>query len=128
MHWIIERIDERLKGDIREVKEVLALHFAAVFDQQQALNEELAQSSKDNPIEKILIDFYFDKIRPATTGADVEIDNDVPSAKNGDRQSAIWLALVFRIWAWLFLHDFDPEDAMIDRSEFKDSNLPIYIG
>jgi hypothetical protein len=32
------------------------------------------------------------------------------------------------MWSWLFLHDFNPEDRMIERSEFKDNRLPVYIG
>lgn len=158
LHWIIEWIDERLKDNIRAVKEVLALHFAAVFDNQQALNTHLTQYSNDdpkedpkedpkdssndnprgnennshkyNPKEKILIDFYFGKIHSNVTKEVPEEGSEDPGPDPGDRdqRSAIWVALVFRMLAWLVLHDFNPEDSMIERSEFMNSRLPMYIG
>jgi len=131
----VERIDERLGANIGIVKEVLGLHFATVFDKQQELNALLTRYPKDNseysPKEKTLIDFYFGKILPViSAGVTTEEDNDGPSSEPGERdqRNGIWVLLVFRMLAWFFLHDFDPEDMMIDRSEFMNSKLPVYIG
>jgi len=47
LHEVIERIDEMLKDNIIDMKVVMALHFAAIFDRQHALNAQLFQYSKN---------------------------------------------------------------------------------
>jgi hypothetical protein len=148
LHWAIERVDERLKDlvDNPQFDKVVALHFGAVLDQQLALNVELANATGDSPKERILIDFYFNNIYlaavtgsaekasgeqtpdSATTHSTTGSDEVTLSPTVTEERSAIWLGLMFRMWSWLFLHDFNPEDRMIERSEFKDNRLPVYIG
>jgi hypothetical protein len=148
LHWAVERVDERLKDLVGnpQFDEVVALHLAAVLDQQHALNLELANATGDSPKESILINFYLNSIYPTAVTGLVEKGSDeqtvdsatTHSATSGDEatlsptiteeRSAIWLGLMFRMWSWLFLHDFNPEDRMIERSEFKNNRLPVYIG
>lgn len=148
LHWAVERVDERLKDlvDKPEFGEVVALHLAAVLDQQPALNLELAKATGGNPKERILINFYLNTIYPAAVKGFAEevsgkstpdsrsshsatgSDEATLSPTTTEERSAIWLGLMFRMWAWLFLHDFNPEDKMIERSEFKNNRLPVYIG
>jgi hypothetical protein len=148
LHWAVERVDERLRELVDKPKfcEVVALHLAAILDQQPALNIELANATKDNSKEKILMNFYVKNIYPAAvkeSAEDVSGEQTPDSATShsavssnevtlspaitGER-SAIWLGLMFRMWSWLFLHDFNTEDKMIERSEFKNNRLPVYIG
>jgi len=135
LHCAIECVDELLLNKIQvhagmAVKEVLALHLAAIFDHQQELNGQLAQCLPENPEEKILINFYFDKIHPTVVEGVQGEKGDSLSWRGGTvgETSAIWVALVFRMLAWLVLHDFDPKDTMIERSEFMNNVLPVYIG
>lgn len=39
----------------------------------------------------------------------------------------IWCVLVFRMLCWLLLHDFHRMDVHIERDEFFESRLPVYI-
>ena len=147
LHWAVDRVDERLKDlvDNPQFDEVVALHFVAVLDQQPALNVELANAG-DNQKERILINFYFNNIYPAavtgsaenvngeqtsdsaTTHSATGSDEATLSPPATEERSAIWLGLMFRMWACLFLYDFNSEDKMIERSEFKNNRLPVYIG
>ena len=149
LHLAVEMVDERLKDLVAKPQfgEVLALHLAAVLDQQNTLNLELANATGDNPKEKILINFYLNNIFPAAVKEPVEAVSGTqtpdstmsqsagsdeatlsPATTTTEERSAIWLGLMFKMWSWLFLHDFNPEDKMIERSEFKNNRLPIYIG
>jgi len=147
LHWAVERVDERLEDMVHTpvFGEVIALHLAAVLDQQEALNMELANTTRENSKEKILMNFYFNKIFPAAVKASPqESGNQTPESASSHSgidsdgttlspalvqdRSAIWLGLMFKLWSWLFLHDFNPEDKMIERSDFMNNRLPIYIG
>lgn len=106
---------------------------------------ELANATRENSKEKILMNFYFNKIFPAAVKASpqesgnqtsdsasshsgIDIDGTTLSPAIIQDRSAIWLGLMFKLWSWLFLHDFNPEDKMIERSDFMNNRLPIYIG
>ena len=150
LHLAIEVIDERLNELVGrpQFREVLASHLAAVLDQQNALNAELDNASGDNEKEKTLINFYVRVIFPAavrepavtasgtqtpdSTRSQSESGGDEvtlsPTTPASEERNAIWLGLMFKMWSWLFLHDFNPEDKMIERSDFIDNRLPIYIG
>ncbi|KAH8896644.1 hypothetical protein GQ53DRAFT_525702 [Thozetella sp. PMI_491] len=39
----------------------------------------------------------------------------------------IWCTLVFRMLAWLLLHDFHKNDVQISKSELLGSRLPVYV-
>ncbi len=150
LHVAVGVIDDRLNELVGrpQFRDVLTSHLTAVLDQQNALNVELANASGDNQKEKTLIDFYFTRIFPAavkeaavtasgtqtpdsmrsqsgSSGDDVTLSPTTPAS---EERSAIWLGLMFKMWSWLCLHDFNPEDKMIERSEFIDNRLPIYIG
>ena len=134
LHMFSHQIDERLQYTdlIDGVREVLTSHFIAIFDQRQALNDTLARSSRDNRKEDSLVEFYFKNIRsPVADG----LTDDVASVRSADaltevtdRRNGIWLALMFKMFSWLFLHDFNPEDRMIERAEYQNNRLPVYIG
>jgi hypothetical protein len=150
LHVAVGAIDDRLNDLVAtsQFSEVLASHLTAVLDQQKALNEELANASGDNQKEKTLIDFYVTRIFPAAvkqpavtasgtqspdsmrsqSGSDGDEATLSPATPELEERSAIWLGLMFKMWSWLCLHDFNPEDKMIERSEFIDNRLPIYIG
>jgi hypothetical protein len=147
LHWAVERVDERLEDMVHTpvFGEVIALHLTAVLDQQAALNMELAMATRENSKENILMNFYFSKIFPAAVKASPqESGNQTPDSASSHSgigsdattlspaivqdRSAIWLGLMFKLWSWLFLHDFNPEDKMIERSDFMNNRLPIYIG
>lgn len=147
LHDALEVIDNKLQEDLLEdVREVLTSHFTATLNQQSELEKELANATLDNPKEKILMNFYFEKIHPQVAREMTEELNDrtavslPPTTVSGsdasticstslvaDRRSAVWLALMFRLWSWLFLHDFNSADRMIERSDFKDNRLPVYL-
>ena len=147
LHKALERVDDRLKPMVKtpEFREVIALHLSTIIDQQAALNEKLADATGDNSKEKILINFYLNNIHPAAVkesakAADGEATAEPVISRSGtsseevtlsatpNERSDIWVGLMFRMWSWLFLHDFNPEDKMIERSEFQDNRLPVYIG
>jgi len=145
LHEAVEAVDTRLETQLNDVREVIALHFATILDNRILLEQQLAAETKDNTREQILIKFYFDTVYPVVTQAP---DDESSSTQATDAASihstasnaptlspavaeerrAVWLALMFRMWSWLFLHEFSPEDKMIERSEFYDSRLPVYIG
>lgn len=142
----VQVVDYKLEDLMDEVREVLSSHFATMLDKRQLLEEELAKETKVNTKEQILVKFYFEKIYPAITQAPAEdvskhATNPGSTHSTGssnaatlspvtsDKRSAVWLALNFKMWSWFFLHDFNFEDKMInERSEFKNSRLPVYIG
>ena len=47
----------------------------------------------------------------------------------GDKElrNTIWISLIFRMFCWLLLHDFDKADAKIVPSDLKGSRMPIFI-
>ncbi|CAG8962235.1 hypothetical protein HYFRA_00005288 [Hymenoscyphus fraxineus] len=137
LHEALGVVETTLRESMLEdVRQVLTLHFTAVLDQQEDLEKELEKATLDNPKEKILLDFYFKKIYPKVVEAEDwngrasngSMASDASTlCSNSDRRSAVWLALMFRLWSWMFLHDFNSEDRMIERSEFMDNRLPVYI-
>lgn len=148
LHWAMERVDERFREMVKtpEFSDVVSSHLAAVLDQEAELNAELSNASAAHPKERILINFYFNNIYPAVVPGSEEATDDDQTADSVtlhstsasiepalspqmiEERSAIWLGLMFRMWSWLFLHDFNPEDRMIERSEVQNSRLPVYIG
>jgi hypothetical protein len=131
LHWAVERVDEMLHDMINTpgFHEVITLHFEAVLDCQRELNSEMAGATRDYPKEKILINFHFNNIHPvaAKVSAEQASGEAVLALPISEERSAIWLGLMFRMWSWLFLHDFNPEDKMIERSEYMNKRLPVYI-
>ncbi len=68
--------------------------------------------------------FYFDTVRPqvvkqskssgspsdSSAASTVQSSGDENLTPDEMQRSAVWLALVFRMFAWLFLHTFNPLD------------------
>lgn len=149
LHEAILEIDLQLEDLLvtSDVRGVVASHFTAVLDQQDALKTYLTNAVGENAKETALVKFYFKNIHAAvatepaeenrtrttadsassTSASTAASDAVTLSPKFSDERSAIWLGLTFRMWAWLFLHDFNPEDRMIERSELKNNRLPVYI-
>ena len=137
LHAAVKCVDQRLMHrDLREeVPKVLASHFATLFEQQKALSKEppLGPSTEEN-----IVKFYFDSVRwpvvrdsrysASSTASTMKDEMTEPESPFEVRRNAIWLALMFKMWSWLFLHEFNPVDKMIERSEFQNSRLPVYIG
>ena len=111
------------------------------------MKKDVAREAGDLPREKFLVDFYFDKIHSVISQAPTESSNyelirdsghsqfsttsdtaTLAGTRFSNERSAVWLALMFRMLSWFFLHDFNPEDRMIERTEFKNNRLPVYIG
>jgi hypothetical protein len=151
LHDHIFSINNKLEDMLRDVEAVLTCHFTATSqpEARQQLQENLSCATLDHTKEEILINFYFDRVLPEVTqGLPVSsagtpqrssllrppsisvTDSDASTLANpiSDTRSAIWLALMFKMCSWLFLHDFNPEDRMIERSESMNNRLPVYIG
>jgi hypothetical protein len=149
LHDNVLAIDRKLEDLLDEVREVLACHFRATSKIHLKPEDELPSPTLDNPKEKILIDFYFENILPQVAQGlpdsspgtpqksaslrppSISVMSSSTSTLGGtssDTRSAVWLALMFKMCSWLFLHDFNPEDRMIERSEFSNNRLPVYIG
>lgn len=143
LHVAVKRIDDRL--EVEKVREVLTLHFKAKHDSGAKLHDVLSASETK---EKDLISFYFENIQPIVAKGDLRQQDTSPrpssamstasTATTGSsrtnltpaevERNGIWLALMFKMWSWFFLHDFSPLDKMIERSEYMNSRLPVYIG
>lgn len=141
IHWTIERGDETLHdlAENSEFREVVASHLTAVIDQQHELNKQMAKATRENQKESILMKFYFNDILPVVAKGLVEVSPtdlaSTPPATGGgeaipgsEERTASWLGLMFRMWSWLFLHDFNPKDRMIERGEYMDNRHTVYIG
>jgi hypothetical protein len=147
----IQSINSKLKDMLDDVREVLTCHFISTSrsETRQELETQLAGESLVNTKEKILIDCYFNNVLPevaqglpdSSAGTPqrssslrppsitvTESDASTLANTGSDTRSAVWLVLMFKMCSWLFLHDFHPEDRMIERSEFRDNRLPVYIG
>jgi hypothetical protein len=149
LHDNVLSIDRKLEDMIDDVREVLACHFNATSKLHRELEDLLASATLDNTKEKILINFYFAAVLPQVTAGlpasaastpqrsttlkppSITVTSSNSStlgANAADTRSAVWLALMFKMCSWLFLHDFNSYDRMIERSEFSDNRLPVYIG
>ncbi|KAG9231388.1 hypothetical protein BJ875DRAFT_487070 [Amylocarpus encephaloides] len=145
IHDAITAVDESLESQIPQVREVLALHFTSMLNHMKngKLNEALANA--DSSREEALIKYCFDHFmpeKPVATGAGASIlsasSSQVMSSSqvslrtlvdaSGEHHVAVWLALVFRMWSWFSLHEFNPLDKMVERADFLGSRLPVYIG
>jgi hypothetical protein len=87
--------------------------------------------------EERLAAFHFDCVRPAVVRTAMRSASSMASTTNlrsADpltaaemKSSAVWLALTFKMWAWLVLHEFNPLDRVIERSKYQNSRLAVYI-
>lgn len=137
LHAASDKVGQRLtRDDLKsDLRDVVAAHFTVTLGQQDALRKQLDGSTA---VERDLVRFYAGTVRPAVVGGGSggshastasTITNGTPTLDaEGMQRSAVWLALMFRMWAWMFLHEFNPLDKMIERTEFLNSRLPVYIG
>ena len=127
LHTASDKMDHRLAREAmhEHLRSVITAHFSTVLGQRPGLQAHLARSTS---VEKDLVEFYFENVRPAVVrpGA-TRVTLGKMSAPEAQR-SAVWLALMFRMWSWMVLHEFNPADKMIERTEFMNSRLPVYIG
>ena len=92
--------------------------------------------------ERVLMDIYFNRIRPCATRADpasvpihqqqdgvqeMETHSGSGAKWRDDPRDNIWCTLVFRMLVWLLLHDFDERDVQISKSELLGNQLRVYI-
>lgn len=76
-------------------------------------------------------------ITPTVTcrSADMETHRTLPVSPNTTQPGmptqedveAIWCTLIFRMFCWLQLHDFDKKDKQSGKSELRGSRLPVFI-
>jgi hypothetical protein len=127
LHKAVDLVDQNLmhKETQDEIRDVISKHFDTMADKHSELEEKLGQ---DGSKEKNLVAFYFDEIRPTVVRVDTGSASTEPLTETEMKRSAIWLGLMFRMWSWLFLHTFNPLDRMIERTEFQNNRLPVYIG
>ncbi|KAK3402394.1 hypothetical protein B0T20DRAFT_138441 [Sordaria brevicollis] len=50
-----------------------------------------------------------------------------PGMPTQEDVEAIWCTLIFRMFCWLQLHDFDKKDKQSGKSELRGSRLPVFI-
>ncbi|KAH8896721.1 hypothetical protein GQ53DRAFT_838246 [Thozetella sp. PMI_491] len=137
LHNTIRGLDEILNESStgETMRTVITLHFRTIFRKHDELWATVAQGVGTK--EERLVRFYFDSVWPDVVGrttGDSEIITEDPgvsrSAESSTfdvQKSRVWLALMFRMWSWLFVHDFDSLDRMIERSKYQNSRLPVYI-
>ena len=110
----------------RSVLSVLVAHLTKVTeildDPNSPLNTIVLANKEDS-----LLNEYFHEIRPSVIG---NLDtNKKPLTKDQKEQrNIIWISLVFRMFCWLLLHDFDKSDVKMVPSDLKGSRMPVYIG
>lgn len=99
----------------QEVLSVLVAHITKVVeildDPNSPLNTIVLANKEDS-----LLNEYFNVVRPSVVGS------------KGESRNTIWISLVFRMFCWLLLHDFDRADVNIVPSDLKGSRMPVYIG
>jgi len=122
LHATSKSVDRRLKLDhSKELSKVIILHFRSLFKRSEEFERSVNEA---NSREEWMIEFYFVHLRPV----DKNVADWEPTGMTEKQRNAIWLALMFKMFSWLFLHDFNPVDRMKERTEFQNSRLPIYIG
>jgi len=106
---------------------------------QEKLTQAAAVAANDR-LESEFMTFYFENVLPGVLGWEppflsttgTVVDTATRPAGNITaaeiHMSTVWLSLVFRMLAWLFLHEFNPLDRMIERTEYMYNRLPVYIG
>ncbi len=138
LHETSKTVDKLLTPPhmMEEVHQVLTLHFTTMLSNRKALSDKLAQGALK---EQILEEFYFTHVRPvvlrqdptnsASPAASTSSSGEIKAAEMAEiRKGAVWLALMFKLWSWFVLHDFNHTDTMIERTEYQDNRLAVYIG
>jgi hypothetical protein len=124
----------------RFILTVLRAHFDAVLD---LLNDDTAGDDGEGPITyttgfpldgRLLMDAYVHRILPKVIsraslqrGFIVPIDGGEPFLEE-PKAAEVWTVLMLRMFFWLWLHDFHPDDVQVaSKGDLLDSQLPVYI-
>lgn len=127
IHKLLDKMSNFLVNQPQaEVLSVLTAHISKMVDiledQKAPLNSVVLLQK-----EKELLKTYFDDVRPVVV-ADKDNEGRHRSKDQVELRDNIWLSLMFRMFCWLLLHDFDPGDVNIVPSDLKGSRMPIFIG
>jgi hypothetical protein len=129
---LLPTIDKRL------IPSIIAAHLSGVLsasDMLQTAVNDLSASKEEN-----LMKYYFEEIKPTVKNgyANVRTANNsggmspttigTTTEAQKEEREAVWTMLVFRMWCWFLLHEFDPADRCIVPNQFKGSRMPVYIG
>lgn len=129
---LLHTIDKRL------ISTITAAHLSAVLSASDMLFDavnDLAASKEEN-----LMKYYFNEIKPTVingyqivnvaqnAGGMSPVVTGAMSEAQKEERGAVWMALVFRMWCWFLLHDFDGADRCIVPNQFKGSRMPVFIG
>lgn len=155
IHDAIDNVDKYLLEEVDQalILGVLVSHLKAVMDEldnAESVLNSIVLSNKEEP----LVNFYFkeifqsvmkSKVNPADRSPLYNAGNDQadlhdsrkesgprlprdPTKHEKERRGEVWITLVFRMFCWLLLHDFDHKDTKIVPSDLKGSRMPIFIG
>ncbi|RDW64816.1 hypothetical protein BP6252_10467 [Coleophoma cylindrospora] len=155
IHDAIDNVDKYLLEEVDQalILGVLVAHLKAVMDEldnPESVLNSIVLANKEAP----LVNFYFNEIFPTVIKSKVNATDRSPLYKAGneqadlhssrvdggtrhprdptkqerERRSEVWLTLVFRMFCWLLLHDFDHKDAKIVPSDLRGSRMPVFIG
>ncbi|KAF4451693.1 putative Modin [Fusarium austroafricanum] len=120
-----------------------------VVDDDAPININDIDSASGDEKEALLIQMYFDRVRPtvmriagkihsrklnrvrtdsfASDKITSPINGKAGKENNEDEANEIWCTLVFRMLCWLQLHDFHKMDINISKSDAYASRIPVYI-
>lgn len=138
-HTALDEISEHFNAHIRqsELRSVLAGHISEILRASNQLEIALNYDDESGAKEERLMKLYFKSFRKTVTtftrvGTLTILPEGSPAVPRSETQqhdrSALWLALVFRMWCWFLLHNFDEADRMIVPSQFLGSRYPVFIG
>ncbi|ETS76334.1 hypothetical protein PFICI_11721 [Pestalotiopsis fici W106-1] len=146
------------------VKQIVRVHIQEIMRILHEEKKETDQGSNSNAItihdidsasaekESLLIDMYFDRIRPevvrivreqapasSQNGASQDNSGSInvsgettdpslePSNSGAEDVDEVWCTLVFRMLCWLQLHTFHKMDIQVSKSDVYGSRIPVYI-
>jgi hypothetical protein len=123
---IDERTDYLLSLSQQAVLSVLVAHLTKVMeildDPNSPLNTIVLANKEDS-----LLNEYFHEIRPSVIG-NLDSNKKPLTRDQKEQRNTIWISLMFRMFCWLLVHDFDKADIKIVPSDLKGSRMPVYIG
>ncbi|KAL3428310.1 modin [Phlyctema vagabunda] len=128
IHDAIDDVDKYLLGlEQKDVLDVVVAHLEEVMEVLENPTSQLntiVLSNKEEPF----VRFYFNEIFPKVINRRVREEDPPTTPKKKNQRSDIWVTLIFRMFCWLLLHDFDSKDTKIVPADLEGSRMPIYIG
>jgi hypothetical protein len=134
LHDTLNSLDQMLFNMLQDLPEVITSHFAIRFSKDITQHTNDARGEEGSKEIKMM-DVYFNKILPNVVRPSPDNPFNYkriglltqPLSEAEAQRSAIWIMLMFRMWAWLILHDFNPLDRMIERTKYMNSRKHIFI-